>query len=239
MYSIYNIYTFVHTLNVMSFKRLILLLIFFCSLNLLYAQEGRTELYLSAGNNTVFGNFTAVSFKLHSYSKKNFSFKAGAQYNYSPYMVFEVRPGYSRKFSSCRLTLEGLLYYTPRKKIHNVAAGVGIGLDTRYINISLGYYYRAIAGKGSYLGEPFNIYYDFAVNCLPNTSACDLKFSISNSRMMELERHYQPSFAIDCWLYPFDRLGTVLGICYKPAGMFNLSSDYYQFYANLGVCYKW
>jgi hypothetical protein len=54
-----------------------------------------------------------------------------------------------------------------------------------------------------------------------------------------LERHYQPSFAVEVWWYPNEKWGVQLGANYKPAGMFNISSDYYQMYGNIGVCYKW
>ena len=54
-----------------------------------------------------------------------------------------------------------------------------------------------------------------------------------------LERHYQPSFIALCSYDLNDYLGLSMGVGCKPAGMFNLSADYYQSFLNLGVCYSW
>lgn len=207
--------------------------------NLIYAQENRVELSLKGGNNAVYGNFAAVSMGVNTLPCKNFSLKGGLQYNFSSGLAVEARPAYCHDFSKIRLSAEALLHYRPQNGIHNVAVGCGLGIKARYLWAHLGYYHRSITAGGDSFYEPFNVYYELGLNILPSVKMCDLMLSVSNCRLFELERHYQPMFALDCMLYPFDKWGIAIGCCYKPAGIFNISSDYYQFYANVGVCYKW
>ena len=206
---------------------------------LLSAQEGNVVFNLKGGNNAVQGNFTALSLEAQHSLKRYFSVEGGVQYNSAKGIVVEARPAYFYDFSSGRLRVEALLHYSPYSDIHNYALGAGVNFTARYISATLGYYYRAFATAGSTLNEPFNLYYGLTVNCLPSVSKWDLMVSLSNCRIFELERHYQPSLNVDGWWYPAEKIGVTLGVCYKPAGMFNLSSDYYQFYANIGGCYKW
>ena len=103
----------------------------------------------------------------------------------------------------------------------------------------MGYYSRAMMQGGDTINEQFNIYYELGIRCLPKLEKGDLNVIFTNSRIFELERHYQPSFAVEGWWYPTDKWGLQVGVNYKPAGMFNISSDFYQVYGNVGVCYKW
>ena len=222
----------------MSYKY-ILLLLFINFSNLLHAQENSVALSLRGGNSMVLRNFVAVSLDTRCNPCENFSLKGGLLYNFSSGFVAEVRPAYYYDLPKMRLSVEALLHYVPQNNIHNIAAGAGLGLKMRYWWTTLGYYHRTIASCDSRFHEPFNVYYEFGVNVLPKVEICDLMFSITNSRIFDLERHYQPSITADCLFYPFDKWAIALGACYKPAGMFNLTSDYYQFYANLGVCYRW
>ena len=222
----------------MKFKHyLALLLIPLCALS--YAQESEVRLNIKGGNNAAWGGYGALSVEAHHSLKKSFSVKGGIQCNTLGNVVIEARPSYFHDFSIGRLHAEALLYYAPKSKIHNYAFGAGVGFTARYVYITMGYYYRAIAQGKESLREPFNIYYELGINCLPSIPKWDLTLSISNNRIFELERHYQPSFTIDGWWYPLEKVGVTLGVTYKPAGIFHISSDYYQFYTNVGVCYKW
>ena len=222
----------------MKLKFLILLLLSPFSL-LLSAQEGRLNMNLNGGNNAALGHFVALSFDARHSLEKYFSVEGGLLYNSAKGLVAEVRPSLFCDFPAGRLSVEALLHYSPYSGIHNYALGGGVAFDSRYISLTMGYYYRALSTAGSSLNEPFNIYYGLTVNCLPSVSKWDLMVSLFNCRIFELERHYQPSLFVDAWWYPADKYGITLGVCYKPAGMFNLSSDYYQLYANIGGCYRW
>lgn len=219
--------------------RHILTLLFLSLCTLSHAQESMVGLNLKGGNNATFGYYGALSIEGHHSMKDYFSVKGGIQCNTVGDFAAEARPAYFHDFAKGRLQIEALLHYAPSSSIHNYALGAGVGFAARYINVNLGYYYRGIASDGDSFCEPFNIYYEFGVSCLPSIPDWDLMVSITNSRLLELERHFQPSFTIDGWWYPSEKSGITLGVSCKPAGMFNITSDYYQLYINVGACYRW
>lgn len=83
------------------------------------------------------------------------------------------------------------------------------------------------------------MYYALRVRLLQENRAWNVHLTITNNEIFELERHYQPSFMAECFYYPTPKWGVSLGVGCKPAGIFNISSDYYQSYLKTGVCYKW
>ena len=89
------------------------------------------------------------------------------------------------------------------------------------------------------LSEPANIMYEAGVTLLPEVQAWDLNIIISNSRLCELERFYQPSLIIEGTYYPLPYLGICASAAVKRAGIFNLSSNNYQEYFSLAIEYRW
>lgn len=203
------------------------------------AQQGEVTLGIRGGGSTLYGAFSAFAVEAEYSAKEYFALRGGVQYSTISRVTTEVRPAYFHDFNVGRLSAELLLNYAYQSRVSNYAFGCGLLLDTKYISAALGYYCRVMTIAADRLFEPFNIYYKLAVHCLPNRERWDLKVIFSNSQALELERHYQPSLAVEGWYYPLERLGVQLGVNYKPAGMFNLSSDYYQIYGNVGVCYRW
>ena len=203
------------------------------------AQQGEVLLGLRGGDNTLLGAFGALSVEVDYSFERNFSLRGGLLYNTIGRGVVELRPQYFHDLNFGRISAEVMLHYTHQNRVNNYAVGVGAMLDCRPIWVSLGYYYRAMTLGANTVGEPFNIYYELGVRCLPKRESWDLNVILSNSRFFELERHYQPSLSVEAWWYPLSQLGVQVGTTYKPAGMFNISSDYYQLFANVGVCYRW
>lgn len=230
---------FAQVQNTMNLKRTIFTIPFIFIANILLAQGGYVKLDIKGGNNTSLGNFASISLKASHCINSSFVIEGGGQYNTAKGFVTELRPSYHHNFKSGRLHIEALTHYAPYSNIHNYAFGGGIGYTARCFWATLGYYHRTIQSSGSSFNEPFNIYYELGISFLPQIAKWDLTISFTNSRIFELERHYQPTFSLDCWWHPNERISTTLGVHYKPAGMFHLTSDYYKFYANIGICYKW
>ncbi len=217
-----------------------ILSLFFASLtSLLCAQNGFIEVGARGGNNATFGNFTALSLVAHHTLESNFALEGGIQQSSYERFSAEVRPSFRHNLGFGDLELEALAHYATLNNIHTYALGVGVGITTTHFFATAGYYFRALRSSPSCLSEPFNLYYEFGVSCLPSLMDWDLRLSLTNSRMFDLERHYQPSLYVDGWWYPSERMGVTLGVCYKPTGVFHISSDFYQLYANIGLCYKW
>ena len=203
------------------------------------AQNGEVILGVKAGDNGLFGAFSALSVEANYVVKDNFALRGGVQYNTIKRTAAEVRPQYYHDFDFGRISGEVLFNYTYQSHLNNYSMGCGAVLNTNCIRVAIGYYYRIMTKGVDRLCEPFNIYYELMVRTLPKADKWDLNITLTNSRFFELERHYQPSISIDGWWYPLKKLGLQLGANYKPAGMFHISSDYYQIYANVGVCYRW
>ena len=221
-------------------KIFLLLLLSVCvSIGQVQAQQGELTLGLKRGDNAIFGSFTALSVEVDYSLEKYFSMRGGVQYNTIGRGVAELRPQYFHDLNFGRVSGELLLNYSRQNSQKNYAIGAGAMLDSRSVWVSLGYYYRVMTFGADALREPFNIYYELGVRCLPKFEMWDLNIILSNNRIFELERHYQPSFVVEAWWYPLSQLGVQAGVTYKPAGMFNISSDYYQLNVNVGVCYRW
>ena len=203
------------------------------------AQSGEVMLGIKGGDNGLFGAFSALSVEAKYVVKDHFALRGGVQYNTIKRTAAEVRPQYFHDFGFGCISGEVLFHYANQSHMNNYAIGGGAVLDIDYIMLTLGYYYRIMTKGVDKVCEPFNIYYEMIVRCLPKVEMWDLNVTLTNSRIFELERHYQPSVAIDGWWYPLNKLGLQLGVNYKPVGMFHISSDYYQIYANVGICYRW
>lgn len=203
------------------------------------AQSGEVALGVKAGHNALCGGLAAVSVEAKYAAKTHFAIRGGVQYSTINRVLAEVRPQYYQNFEFGRLSGEVLFNYAYQSCMNSFAIGAGASLDMSPLWITLGYYHRTLKMGADIVAEPFNIYYELGVKCLPKRERWDLNVIVTNSRIFELERHYQPSFAVDGWWYPSAKLGVLVGANYKPAGMFHISSDYYQFYVNIGVCCRW
>ena len=205
----------------------------------LKAQDDKIMLGLRAGHNAVFGGFAAVSLETVQTIDEDFSIIGGLQYNSIGKTALEACPAYSFSFPWGNISAQMLLSYSNMTSVNNIAAGAGALLTSRWFGCRLGYYYRLYGGKSGYINEPFNIYYELCANLLPMIDDWDLQLFITNCELFELERHYQPTFLVQCNYYPFSNIGFNVGLGCKPAGMFHLSADYYQSFMKLGVCYRW
>ena len=218
---------------------LLLLLVFGVGVGSARAQQGEVLLGVRGGDNALFGSFAALSVEAEYSWDRHFAVRGGVQYNTIERGAVELRPQYFYELNFGRIYAELLLNYSCQNSVNNYAVGGGAMLDSRWGWATLGYYYRIMTRGVDAIREQFNIYYELGVRCLPKLEMWDLNVIFSNSRFCELERHYQPSLLVEGWWYPLQQLGVQLGASYKSAGMFNLSSDYYQLYANVGVCYRW
>lgn len=220
-------------------KRILLIVCMLAGAMTMSAQEGNVMLGIRAGHNTMQGGFATVSLEAEHALERHFAIDGGVQYSTTGNIATEMRPAYFYDLKWGRISAEALLHYSNISTINNLAAGAGLALDTKWIFCRLGYYYRAFGASADWIREPFNIYYTFGVNCLPDVPKWDLRLYATNCERFELDRHYQPSLVVQGWFYPGERFGITLGVNYKPAGMFHLSTDYYQVYTKAGICYRW
>ena len=220
-------------------KHLLLILVLSACPIAMKAQENQLKAGIRAGHNAAFGGFAAISVETTQRFCNNFSINGGVQYNTIGKTALEARPSYIIVFSWGSLSPEVLLTYTRIGSVNNFAAGAGADFDFGRWRAKLGYYYRLYGSREGKITEPFNIYYELSVNLIEKIEDWDLNLTITNNEIFELERHYQPTFLAECLYYPTPKLGVNFGIGCKPAGMFNMSADYYQSFIKTGVCYRW
>ena len=203
------------------------------------AQDNMISLGLRGGYNVAFGGFGALSLETNLTFKQHFMINGGVQYNSIGKTTAEVHPAYYHDFSWGRISSEILLSYKNLSSVHSVGCGFGVGISSKWIGGKSGYFYRLYGGGDYFIKEPFNIYYELYGNLLPMIDNWDLKLVITNCEIFELERHYQPSFIALCDYYMRNGVGISMSIGCKPAGIFNMSPDYYESYLKLGVSYRW
>lgn len=220
-------------------KRLILPLLLLCFGSPIFAQEGHIYLGTRVGNSATFGNFAALALEAEHNFVGDFTIGGGIMRTSYERLSAELRPCYNHSLEFGELHLGALLHLTSQSNLQSFALGGGVGLTIDRFFLTFGYYYRTLSNSAESLAEPFNLYYEFGFDCLPSARDWDLKVTFSNCRHFDLERHYQPSLAADALWRISDGLALSLGVCYKPSGIFHISSDYYQIYTNFGLCYRW
>ena len=220
-------------------RHLLIIFLLWLSPTILSAQENELRTGLRTGHNAAFGRFTAISLETLQYFSDDISLSGGLQYNSIGKSTLEVRPDYHMHLDWGTISAEALFHYSNMASINIFAAGVGIGLSFDRIDAKLGYYYRNYGSKGGWIAEPFNLYYELRIHFLQKIEDWDLQLAITNNETFELERHYQPSFIAEGFYNLNSKFGLSFGIGCKPAGMFNMSADYYQTFLKTGVCYRW
>ena len=209
----------------------------FCPLTSI-AQSNEIRVGSRFGHNSTFGAFVSPSLETIQKLCDDFSIHGGLQYNTIGNTTIEARPAYHLDFVWGELSVESILAYSKLTSVHSISTGLGASLNLEKISAKLGYYYHTF-GRVDWITEPFNIYYELRAYLLQKLENWDLHIAITNCEIFDLERHYQPSFIAECHHDLSEKFKLSLGVACKPAGMFNMSADYYQTYLKCGLCYRW
>ena len=210
-----------------------------CSLGTICAQQREVALGVRGGYNVALGAYSAVSLEGDFGVVDNVGVRGGVQWATYGRTAVELRPSYSHPTPWGSLLLRTLLHYTSQASSSTFAAGVGAGLSSKVVFCTLGYYYRTLGAGGQYANEPVNFFYELGFHFLPDAERVDLQLVFTNHELFELERQYQPTWMVRGEWAVSDALGVSLAVNYKSAGMFNMSSDFYQLNFKAGVCYRW
>ena len=222
-----------------KFRHIIIILLFAANHFVINAQTNELRAGIRAGHNAIFGEFAAASVETVQYFSNDFSINGGIQYNTIGKTALEARPSYDLHFDWGELTAETMFSFNNFSSINSFAIGAGAKARFGWASVKWGYYYHIYGGKGIKVSEPFNLYYEFCAHLLKNVKKWDLSLIFTNCETFELDRHYQPSYIAECHHTIGDNLGLSLGIGYKPAGTFNITTDYYQTFIKTGICYRW
>ncbi|MBR4850531.1 MAG: hypothetical protein IKU97_00545 [Tidjanibacter sp.] len=203
------------------------------------AQERSVNVSLRGGYNAVHEGFSAVTLSGNYGFDDGWALCGGVQYSTIGRTAVELRPAYLYDVEWATLSARGLVHYAGQNGYNNLAAGVGVGLERGGVFCTLGYYYRTILGGGGRIDEPVNFFYELGVELLPNVEKWALQLIFTNSELCDLERQYQPSWIVRTGWQASENLGLTFDVNYKAAGMFNMSTDFYQLFIQAGLCYRW
>ena len=205
----------------------------------LEAQNNEFKAGLRAGHNAAFGQFAAASIESNQYIYKDISINGGVQYNTIGKTSLEAHPSYDFRFDWGKLTAETIFAYINFSSINSFSIGAGAKAYLGKMSAKLGYFYHQFGRKGEKITEPVNFYYELCAYLLQKNENWDLRLLLTNCELFELERQYQPSFIAECSHNLSTNLEFILGLGYKPSGVFCISADYYQTFIKTGICYRW
>lgn len=198
-----------------------------------FSVEARAVDNVSLGKHNVFklaSDYTAP---------KTYSMQVGLMWSSFGRFASDIRTSLWRDVNWGRLHFETLLHNNSQGTYNTLCAGMGAGTRSRYWWLTLGYYYRAYLSHPGIMDEPINFYYELGINLLPNIIDWDAQIIFTNSSLCELERQYSPTWLAKGHWYPNAQWSISLGAGYKAAGMFNMSTDYWQSYVSLEMGYRW
>lgn len=211
---------------------------------LLYAVsawgQGGVALEARWGDNVHFGQWGSAALTVRHALPRHFQVRGGVGYASWPAAAADLRPSWFMDFDFGRLKLEPMISWLHQSGTDNLCAGLGTGLDLRYGWILLGCYHRTIFAPDSQkLTEPLNLLYEFGGRFPIPDSRWALIASVTNSNLLYVERAYQPTFSLKGLWHPTAGIGMWIAAECKPAGIFNISENYYQSALNFGIEYTW
>lgn len=215
------------------------LLALFGWLGVAAAQERSISVGARGGYNLALGGYTAISLEGDYDLTEHWTVSGGALWSTIGRTAVELRRTYKLPTEWGSVELGSILHYSRLAAYNNLAAGVGVGLSSSVVFGRFGYYYRAFGAEGGHISEPFNLFYELGFHLLPKVERCDLQLIFTNCELLELERHYQPSWILRSRWSLSERLGLVVEGNYKSAGMFHMSTNFYQLSIKAGLCYNW
>lgn len=233
-------------------KRLLILLAL-CPLGLMAANPGFGDRKYSLSGmveysyNKTWGHH--ANFDIHSLMPINPHFEMEARLQFSTANVYsgalQMRPKFELPVGE--LFIETDVYYRAiaRNRIGDITAALGVGYRMDYVSVTLGVFSRVVDdwdrswyNEESFVVEPFNLLYRLEVFCRPQNNNWNLSFMFSNIDDYQMERMWQPLFAIGAW-YDIDEHWRLnfMAQC-KPTGMFHLDATFYGATGRVGFTYR-
>lgn len=201
-------------------------------------QYGYNYTYESYGN---FAFLTTIPFN------KYFDMDARILTSTANYHTFGLvlRPKIPLKVGE--LFFETRVQYTlvTRDHIHETCGALSFGYRMDYISLQLGCFTRVFTpfhmnrdhGYG-YTSENYSIYWRAEGYVRPQNFKWNIALSIGNNDDYQLERMWQPTFAIKGWYNVNDHWRAEMKVQCKPTGMFHLNASFYEAIVGIGCTYR-
>lgn len=197
--------------------------------------------------NTTWGHHG--NFDIQALMPINPHFEMEAKLQFSTANVYtgglQIRPKFELPVGELFIETDVMYRAIARNRVGDITAALGIGYRMDYISVTLGVFSRVLNdwdrswySDESFVVEPFNLLYRVEVFCRPQNNNWNLSFLISNVDDYQMERMWQPLFAVGAWYDITDHWRLNFGAQCKPTGMFHLDATFYGATFRTGFSYR-
>lgn len=159
--------------------------------------------------------------------------------------VLQMRPKFELPVGELFLETDVLCKLVARNRVSDLDMALALGYRMDYVSVTLGVFGRVIHdwdrnrhSNESYVVEPFNMLYRLEVFVRPQNNPWNLSFLLTNTDDYQMERMWQPLFAVGAWYNVTDHWRVIAGVQCKPTGMFHFDATFYGATLRAGFTYR-
>ena len=160
-------------------------------------------------------------------------------------LALQFRPKFELPVGEMFLETDVYSRFVSRSQMNDFTAALGVGYRMDYVSVTLGVFARVLDDwnrewhtNDTYVVEPFNMLYRLEVLCRPQTNPWNLSFIFTDFDDYQMERMWQPLFAIKAYWDVVDHWRLNFGVQCKPNGMFHLDATFYGATFRTGFSYR-
>ena len=159
--------------------------------------------------------------------------------------ALQFRPKFALPVGELFVETDVMYRAVARNTMSDITAALALGYRMDYVSVTIGMYGRVFDdwkrdwhSNETYVVEPFNLLYRIEVFCRPQKNFWNLSACFSNVDDHQMERMWQPLFALKAWYDINEHWRLQFGAQCKPTGMFHLDATFYGATARAGFTYK-
>ena len=203
--------------------------------------------YAEYSYNTVWSHHGNLDFQALLPFNPHFEMEAKLQFSLANVhtAVVQLRPKFEVPVGELFVETDVLYKIVARNRMSDINAALAVGYRMDYVSITLGLFARVLDDWDrdwhtidTYTVEPFNMLYRLEVFCRPQNNPWNLSFLFSNVDDYQMERMWQPLFAVGAWCDIVEDWRLNFGVQCKPTGMFHLDATFYGLTARIGATYR-
>ena len=133
--------------------------------------------------------------------------------------VLQMRPKFELPVGELFLETDVLCKLVARNRVSDLDMALALGYRMDYVSVTLGVFGRVIHdwdrnrhSNESYVVEPFNMLYRLEVFVRPQNNPWNLSFLLTNTDDYQMERMWQPLFAVGAWYNVTDHWRVIAGV---------------------------
>ena len=160
-------------------------------------------------------------------------------------LALQFRPKFELPVGEMFLETDVYSRFVSRSQMNDFTAALGVGYRMDYVSVTLGVFARVLDDwnrewhtNDTYVVEPFNMLYRLEVFCRPQTNPWNLSFIFTDFDDYQMERMWQPLFAIKAYWDVVNHWRLNFGVQCKPNGMFHLDATFYGATFRTGFSYR-